>query len=138
MMEIQPIKNPTLRDRIDLYYHLRGLKHPNATQAMLWLITELSELAAAVVATSGQPRNPDVISAYAALEVSADIAEKALTSVPGWVRNNQADGTVDLPGEIGDVLMMLDRVADTLNQPEPHACLEKKMTRKLKERKLIE
>lgn len=137
-MNIRKVETPSLRERIDLYYHLRGLKHPNATQAMLWLITELSELAEAVVAATGQPKNPDVIAAFAALEISADMAEKALTSVPGWVRNNQTEGTLDLPGEIGDVLMMLDRVADTLNQEEPHICLERKMTRKLKERKLIE
>ncbi|MBI9043155.1 MAG: hypothetical protein JEZ06_01645 [Anaerolineaceae bacterium] len=62
---------------VEAYYKFRGLTHPDAAQAYLFLVSEIGELADAFV---------------------ADQAE--------WVRNNP-DRSRIVEDEIGDVLMML-------------------------------
>ncbi len=62
---------------VKAYYEFRGLAQPDANQAYLFLVSEIGELADALVANQAQ-----------------------------WVRNNP-DRERNISAEIGDVLMML-------------------------------
>jgi len=72
-----------LRDVIIEYFKFRGLAMPNEAQAFQFLVSEVGELADALVSSAGNGG----------------------TGVP-WVRNNP-DREKDIEGEAGDVLMML-------------------------------
>ena len=72
-----------LVDLVQQYYDFRGLTQPDANQAFLFLVSEVGELADALVASQGQ-----------------------------WVRNNP-ERERHIPSEIGDVLMMLTVFAAT-------------------------
>ena len=62
---------------VKAYYEYRGLTNPDANQAYLFLVSEIGELADALVANQAK-----------------------------WVRNNP-ERERDIEAEIGDVLMML-------------------------------
>jgi NTP pyrophosphatase (non-canonical NTP hydrolase) len=66
-----------LSELVKAYYDFRGLTQPDANQSYLFLVSEIGELADALVANQAQ-----------------------------WVRNNP-DRERDISAEIGDVLMML-------------------------------
>jgi len=67
----------TTRDVIIRYFKFRGLEMPNESQAFQFLVSEVGELADALVSSSGN-----------------------------WVRNNPGRER-DIEGEAADVLMML-------------------------------
>ena len=97
-----------IRKLVNEYYEIRGLAKPNTNEAMLFLTSEIGELADMIVGSQKK-----------------------------WVRNNKAKENITnylsyIADEIGDVLMMLTVVADTyaLN---PVDCMLEKMTRKIKE-----
>ena len=73
----------SLVDLVQQYYAFRGLTQPDPNQAFLFLVSEIGELADALVADQAQ-----------------------------WVRNNP-DRERHIPSEIGDVLMMLTVFAAT-------------------------
>jgi len=122
-------------DEIKSYYQKRGLKEPTALEALMWLISEVGELVDACCQT------PDAISGVGLqldiyLSVLIDqcrVIERTVAEQSGWVRNNQPKGTYDLPGEVGDVLMMLSVFAEKAGLPEPEVCLREKMERKLRD-----
>jgi NTP pyrophosphatase (non-canonical NTP hydrolase) len=75
--------NSNLIDLVNDYYAFRGLTKPDANQAYLFLVSEIGELADALVSGQGQ-----------------------------WIRNNP-ERERDIAPEIGDVLMMLTVFAAT-------------------------
>jgi NTP pyrophosphatase (non-canonical NTP hydrolase) len=70
-------KKLTLNEAVQIYYDRRGLKFPDDEAALLFLISEVGELADAVVSQQ-----------------------------PGWIRNDPDKQRI-ISDEIGDVLMML-------------------------------
>jgi NTP pyrophosphatase (non-canonical NTP hydrolase) len=97
------MENNTLNDTVQRYYQFRGLTQPDAGQALLFLVSEVGELADAFV---------------------EDQAE--------WVRNNP-ERERDLPSEIGDVLMMLTVFAQQLGVDPYQAMLAKMQRKGFKE-----
>jgi len=97
-----------LRRLVDSYFDKRGLAKPNTNEAMLFLTSEIGELADAIV--SPQKR---------------------------WVRNDKTKEDIEdyigyIAYEIGDVLMMLTVVASTFDL-DPITCMQEKMIRKITE-----
>ena len=74
--------NPKIPETVRAYFEHRGLTAPDAGQALLFLVSEVGELADAFVEQQAQ-----------------------------WVRNNPGRNR-DISDEIGDVLMMLTVFAD--------------------------
>jgi hypothetical protein len=119
------------RTTIDAYFEHRGYKNPDSTEAFLFLLSEMGELAEVFLAFEYGPtvvRNDCKIrEVILQMRKLGMIADDLASGRGGWVRNNGRKGPLDLPGEIGDVLMMLDRVAKALGTPEPGDCLKFKM-----------
>ncbi len=84
-----------LVELVKQYYEFRGLTQPDANQAYLFLVSEVGELADALVAGQGE-----------------------------WIRNNP-DRERHIPSEIGDVLMMLTVFAAAQGIDPLDALLEK-------------
>lgn len=123
--------NPvTLLEEINDYYEKRGLKTPDAIEALMWMISEVGELVEAYIIETGDAKYRLTLNNFIA--VCRDI-EKRVAKRPGWVRNNQPKGTYDLPGEAGDVRMMLEVFCQQARLPESGVCLRAKMERKLRE-----
>jgi len=97
---IKPVDLAPLGDLVDEYFAFRTYKTPSAQEAFLFLTSELGELADELAHGQG-----------------------------GWVRNNPADKGKGLEGEIGDVLMMLIKLASTVNM-DPLICMDNKMRSK--------
>jgi len=124
-------KTRTVRDKIQEYYNFRGLKTPSALEALLFLMSEIGEMAEAWY-TDNQDATDSMSEHWAIVEI-ADLGRKCdelVSQRGGWVRNNGRAGEADLDGEIGDVLMMLDRFAFSAKRPEPADLLYVKMRRK--------
>ena len=84
-----------LTQAVKAYYEKRGLKFPDANSALLFLVSEVGELADALV-----------------------------NQQPGWIRNHP-DKERDLKEEIGDVLMMLTAMAIAFDIDPFEAMLDK-------------
>jgi NTP pyrophosphatase (non-canonical NTP hydrolase) len=85
-----------LRVVVNEYFQFRGYADPDATQALLFLTSEIGELADRFVHTQSK-----------------------------WVRNNPENKSDDVAGEIGDVLMMLTKFAERAGVDPIRAMLEK-------------
>lgn len=85
----------SLSDIVKAYYEFRGLTQPDANQAYLFLVSEVGELADALVANQAD-----------------------------WVRNNP-DRERKIEPEIGDVLMMLTVFAMEMGTDPLQAMLDK-------------
>lgn len=90
-----------LREYVNKYFRLRNYKEPDTNQAFQFLVSEVGELADKLVHVQSEE----------------------------WVRNHPENKDDDVSGEIGDVLMMLTKVADTLDM-DPVKCMVEKMARK--------
>ena len=90
-----------IREYVNEYFKFRGLHQPTTTQAFLFLVSEVGELGDKIVQKQSDK----------------------------WVRNHPENKDDDIEGEIGDVLMMLTKVADTLGL-DPFECMQKKFARK--------
>jgi NTP pyrophosphatase (non-canonical NTP hydrolase) len=91
----------TLNDVVQKYIDARNLTEPNYQEAMLWLASEVGEL-----------------------------ADSLLSLDDKWVRNRPEDksGGLDwVHDEVGDVLMMLTVVCNKLDGADPIGCLFEKM-----------
>ncbi len=83
-------------DMVRRYYEFRGLKVPSTEEAFLFLASEMGELADEIVSSRG-----------------------------GWVRNNEGHTGEKVADEIGDTLMMLTILADSLGIDPVHAMITK-------------
>ncbi len=81
---IMDIEIPSITSLVQGYYEFRGLKYPSPTEALLFLVSEVGEL-----------------------------ADQLVARIDGWVRNdpNKPRGTnILILYEIGDILMMTTMV----------------------------
>ena len=121
-----------LRLLIDAYYQFRGYVNPSLIQAMLFLISEVGELAQAIL--DSKKRGGEVLAPAderVLLEMVAvgDQADRIVGKQSSWIRNNDRSKQSSVPDEIADVLMMLDRVAKGGGYDET-VCLQVKMGKK--------
>lgn len=126
--------NPSgdLQSLIDTYYEARGLRTPDAKEALFWLISELGELTEAWLVNDKTVTNGcrEILVAMVMLGKRADIA---VSNMQGdWLRNFQPAGTIDINGEAADVLMMLDRFCKAADLPTPEECFMTKADRKIR------
>ncbi len=119
------------RKVIDAYFEQRELKHPEALEALLFLLSEVGELTEAYLRSV---YDPDLVKGSAILELLEEVirngneADALVSGRKDWVRNNgRAASKADLDGEIADVFMMLDRLACSLNKRSPAYLLTEKM-----------
>jgi len=91
---------------INKYYDLRGLRMPDAEEALAFLLSEIGELMEAYLMnrTESSGEYDDVFHAMKVIGKSADIL---VGQKEGWVRNYDRLKTPSVEDEIGDVLMML-------------------------------
>lgn len=127
--------NSTILDEINDYYQRRRLKEPDALEALMWLISEVGEQVDAYLHDPNVLEKGDILLQYTFYDIIdlCNHVEEKVASRSGWTRNNQPKGTYDLPGEAGDVLMMLAKFCQKAGLPEPDQCLREKMARKLEE-----
>lgn len=85
----------TLQSIVEGYYEFRGLKEPDENQALLFLVSEIGELADAIVSQAG-----------------------------GWTRNNPGRER-EPAAEIGDVQMMLTVLSARMGVDPVGAMLDK-------------
>lgn len=121
-----------LRPTIDAYYAARQMTSPDDSESLLWLLSEIGELVDAWLRSKERNLSPDtrfILDEAVTLGVEA---ERIVASTKRWIRNNQPKGSIELGGEIGDVLMMLDRFALAIGESEPETLLRYKMHTKLR------
>ena len=121
---------PTTRETIAGYYAFRGLKWPGAAEALLFLTTEIVELWDAMTDSSTIDIPDDLMPTYYSLRQARNEIEQYLRCDGGFIRNNQPAGSVDLPGEVGDVRMMLEVLTMTAHLPDAETCMIGKMRKK--------
>lgn len=132
MSEDQETPEPTLREVINQYYALRGLVPPNDSESLLWLISEIGELVDAWLYTKKRHLSPDARYVFNEAITLGKRAELAVAkNGKEWVRNQHPKHEIELGGEIGDVLMMLDRFSNAIGYHEPEVHLRLKMRYKL-------
>ena len=85
-----------IRVLVNEYFQFRGYHDPDASQAFLFLASEVGEL-----------------------------ADKFVHGQASWVRNNPDAKNDDIAGEIGDVLMMLTKFAEKIGVDPIEAMLNK-------------
>ena len=91
-----------LVQRVLEYYKFRTYKFPDVNNAMLFLVSEVGELADALVSNQ-----------------------------EAWVRNNPKEKeALEVQQEIGDIMMMLTVLTDRLNCPDPLNCMLENFARK--------
>ena len=118
------------RETIQKYFAYRGYQWPSAMDALLFLTTELVELWDAVLDGDAVDLPDEMMPVYYSLRKNQRAIERYLRRDTGYVRNDQSPLTVDLAGEIGDVMMMLEVLARQMQQKTPRECMEDKMKRK--------
>ena len=125
-----------LTDVVDRYYLARGYKQPSATESLIWLISELGELAEAHISYAVRTPPPFWERVILSLMILVGRwADRVVSKKGGWVRNNgrvldkPLPFLVKLDGEVGDVLMMLT-VYSNNHMCDPVDAMLGKMSRK--------
>lgn len=110
------------------YYRYRNYVQPTLRQAYLWLFTEVVELGVALQDTGSCTFDSEFLRVLSALRQQVSIV---LDQEARFVRNNPTGSPQppDVLGEIGDILMMLERVS-TFFEADPLDCLIYKMKSK--------
>lgn len=117
-----------LKELVDAYYIHRGYKSPDRKQALLFLLSEVGELADAyfeLCRAEDQPSERERTAIEFAV-LAGEIADREVSGQKEWVRNNDRVKAPDLGAEAGDVLMMLERFTQAAGLGDPIYCLEAK------------
>ena len=126
----------TLRREIDDYYAKRGLEEPDQLESLLWLLSEVGELAEAYLANHpalSAGANSVVDSLRASVDAGVQAESCVVSMRETWVRNGERMVTKsDVASEIADCCMMLDRFAKANSMDAPSELLRRKMERKLR------
>lgn len=104
-----------LTTSVSKYYEARKLKRPSATEALLWLVSELGELAEAHATPLFCVPEMSFSERFALRAVTwvGKLAERVVAKRGGWTRNNGRKTDFlkfrdeRVSDEVGDVLMML-------------------------------
>ncbi len=123
-MDIQIIKK---------YYEVRGLKWPEAKDALWFYLSEVGELAEAFLTQHEEKLSDEEISLLSQFSEQGQFADQIVSRVPGWIRNNDRIKKENISKEVADCEMMLAVFMLSLTGSTPDAALLSKMKEKLGE-----
>lgn len=119
---------------VDKYFAHRNYVNPDATDALLFLISEVGELAQAYEFMRAKSKTPIQDMAVSLvienMKLLGFCADATISGKRAWVRNNDRVHDPEIGPEVGDVYMMLDRFAKASGAGEPGDCLIRKMMSK--------
>ena len=116
----------TQTEIIRLYAAYRKLEEPDRREALLFLISEIGELAEAELEHfSDDNRGRAILLEAILLGRDADIV---VSNMKSWTRNGERTKKTIIAREIADIEMMLNRYADLGGYVEPFECLLNKMS----------
>lgn len=109
---------------VEQYYQYRGYARPDALQALLFLVSEVGELAEAYL---HQQQVADIATEDFLREVVEDgrVADALVSGQQSWVRNGDRKHAPVLADEVADVLMMLVVFAGCMGIDAAQALLAK-------------
>jgi len=123
--------NYPARKTIDEYYAFRKLEPPNGIQSFWFYLSEVGELAEAMLALYPEhftPSEKTLLSDFVRLGLQAD---SIVSSQAAWTRNNERTlKPASIESEAADNFMMLDRTLKGLEKPEAFELLLAKMESK--------
>ena len=118
-------------ETIQSYYDARGLQWPDAKDGLLFYLSEVGELAEAYLAHHESDLTGEEIQLLENFSQDGFQADKIVSRVPGWIRNNDRARKEDISKEVADCEMMLAVFMFSLTQSTPDAALLAKMKEKL-------
>jgi NTP pyrophosphatase (non-canonical NTP hydrolase) len=121
-------------ETIQSYYNARGLQWPTAKNALWFYLSEVGELAEAYLS---QKRDELTSEEIKMLEIFAEEgmhADRIVSRVEGWIRNNDRTRKENISKEVADCEMMLAVFMYSLMGISPDEALLDKMKEKLGDR----
>ena len=121
-------------ETIQSYYNARGLQWPTAKNALWFYLSEVGELAEAYLS---QKRDELTSEEIKMLEIFAEEgmhADRIVSRVDGWIRNNDRTRKENISKEVADCEMMLAVFMYSLMGISPDEALLDKMKEKLGDR----
>jgi NTP pyrophosphatase (non-canonical NTP hydrolase) len=117
-------------ETIKAYYKARGLRWPDAKDALLFFLSEVGELAEAYLVQHERSLSQEEVNLLKRFSQSGIKADEIVSRVDGWVRNNDRVRKEDVHKEVADCEMMLTVFMFSLSASTPDAALLAKMREK--------
>jgi len=124
-MNIQTIKN---------YYQARNLQWPDAKDALWFFLSEVGELAEAYLVHHQDQLTEEEVKMLKLFTDEGLHADRIVSRVEGWVRNNDRVRKENISKEVADCEMMLGVFMYSLTGSCPDDALLEKMKEKLGDR----
>jgi hypothetical protein len=122
---------------IQSYYQARGLKWPNAKDALWFFLSEVGELAEAYLTHHENELTEEEISMLQHFSEEGYHADEIVSRVDGWIRNNDRVRKENISKEVADCEMMLAVFMYSLTGSTPDEALLAKMKEKLGEKRVF-
>lgn len=116
---------------IQKYYQARGLQWPSAKDALWFFLSEVGELAEAYLVQHKMDLTDEEVVMLETFAREGYQADKIVSRVEGWVRNNDRVKKEDISKEVADCEMMLAVFMFSLTGSSPDQALLEKMKEKL-------
>jgi hypothetical protein len=118
-------------ETIQSYYKARGLQWPSAKNALWFYLSEVGELAEAYLSQNGDELTEEEIEMLEIFAKEGMHADKIVSRVDGWIRNNDRVRKENISYEVADCEMMLAVFMYSLTGTSPDKALHEKMRDKL-------
>lgn len=120
-------------ETIQSYYKARGLQWPSAKNALWFYLSEVGELAEAYLSQNGDELTEEEIEMLEIFAKEGMHADKIVSRVDGWLRNNDRVRKENISHEVADCEMMLAVFMYSLTGTSPDEALLGKMKDKLRD-----
>jgi len=118
-------------ETIQSYYKARSLQWPSAKNALWFYLSEVGELAEAYLSQNGDELTEEEIEMLEIFAKEGMHADKIVSRVDGWLRNNDRVRKENISHEVADCEMMLAVFMYSLTGTSPEEALLGKMKDKL-------
>jgi hypothetical protein len=118
-------------ETIQSYYKARSLQWPSAKNALWFYLSEVGELAEAYLSQNGDELTEEEIEMLEIFAKEGMHADKIVSRVDGWLRNNDRVRKENISHEVADCEMMLAVFMYSLTGTSPDEALLGKMKDKL-------
>jgi NTP pyrophosphatase (non-canonical NTP hydrolase) len=118
-------------ETIQRYYEARGLRWPDAKDALWFYLSEVGELAEAYLVHHENELTEEEVTMLEAFTNEGLRADEIVSRVPGWIRNNDRVRKENIAKEVADCEMMLAVFMYSLTENSPDDALLAKMKEKL-------
>ncbi len=118
-------------NKIQEYYHARGLQWADQKSALLFYLSEVGELAEAYLAHHTYELTEEERQLFEKFSDLGMEADEIVSRIPGWIRNNDRNRKENIEYEVADCNMMLSVFMFSLTGRSPDDALEEKMRLKL-------